>query len=1121
MHAMVKRIFTVIWWMIRWLVIALVLAFILADIMCEGYGLPESAVNFLRAKLADRGLALQAETVRLGFINGLVVDYARIRSGSAGMPLVVTWRHIQARPYYLECLRGHPTIRFAAVADLAVDLYPSGSIDGDKTSLLALRQANGNAYLRRDRSLALDLDGFLENIHVTIRADIRGLDRFKDIARRRAGSSGRVRPTPEQQAYYARVSRRLEEWQSLLERCRLTRRDASLSGALTLDLRAPEKVEFKGRFSLANILVQGVVVDKAKGTIHYADRQVDLDKLMVFLSRDEMFSGHLRLDLDKKNLGGTFQGLVRPASLNHMRERHPRSWVSQITFPTPVAFVAELLPSPFDPRRWRLRADLRAAHVNVQNLVLQNASAALWWDKGILALRCINISLPVAMEDEYLAGNMEWNTKTGTVTADALLHVRPLELLPRLGLILPRAWRKNLDIENPISLTFHLNPSPLDWHRWVASGSLSCTSVKFWDRSLGPLLGDVSIDKGKLLLKTSSGYGESPANALQMTARMDLARVASGRIPDIDFDVLGLGPKKAPADAAKIPAGPWTPALTLRGKTVFAKGRFRADAKGTLWPSRFYTTFRQHFRIHNDGIIAAIHCPGAPVEFTMNLLAGTGVKGFRLKADVKSKTIRYGDLTFEHFQSGLEFDPGGIRLLAAKAKTAAGDEVAVDLDIRFNPLQVTLVRSRIDGNPLLASAFIYSTTGRRIYRSIWKDFVWDPAHMPRIDIHSLVYQQIGAGLWQLKLDADIAGEKLHFGELKLNSLGAKVKLNLPGGITVEKARIHTETGGIEGHAEIVTGDVPKCAFEMKQTEGGLDPRHILHSINPAWDDWLKIFAFSPESVLSCRGSFYLSREPRLQLYGSVETPFFEFSGYRFDQVALDWQFKESRIFWNIEKGKLFDGDINVTGTYDTETRQGFLAMRAQGIKLHLLAKHMGAKATPETHKGLISAHCRLQFLRDWAGCATQISGEGRVALTQGDIWHVPLFRKLGKLLDFGLLSRLTKRWTSNLGAITSIKADLNFVGDRIAIRNLRTDGTLISLLGKGEYAWGSDRIYLAIKGRALRRVRIISLVFSPLAWVFNAELTGTAKNYKWRLVTPLQKAISKDASGYDVLDPDF
>ena len=141
--------------------------------------------------------------------------------------------------------------------------------------------------------------------------------------------------------------------------------------------------------------------------------------------------------------------------------------------------------------------------------------------------------------------------------------------------------------------------------------------------------------------------------------------------------------------------------------------------------------------------------------------------------------------------------------------------------------------------------------------------------------------------------------------------------------------------------------------------------------------------------------------------------------------------------------------------------------------------------------GHVNAESHVQILRGWAGRPYHLEGTGHVAIRDSELWQVPLLTKLGGLLEVTTLSWLTQRRLAGLGRISSLDADIEFLGQRLVVPTLSTNGTIIALNGSGEYNWDTDKMYFLVSGEALKEVSILSMVLKPLTWAFHAELTGT------------------------------
>ena len=85
----------------------------------------------------------------------------------------------------------------------------------------------------------------------------------------------------------------------------------------------------------------------------------------------------------------------------------------------------------------------------------------------------------------------------------------------------------------------------------------------------------------------------------------------------------------------------------------------------------------------------------------------------------------------------------------------------------------------------------------------------------------------------------------------------------------------------------------------------------------------------------------------------------------------------------------------------------------------------------------------------------------------------------------------------SLGEITRLDARLTFNGQKVRVADFETNGTLLALQGNGDYNFATKELLFNIQGQALKDDGLVSWVFSPLSWLFEVQLYGTADNYKW------------------------
>ena len=152
--------------------------------------------------------------------------------------------------------------------------------------------------------------------------------------------------------------------------------------------------------------------------------------------------------------------------------------------------------------------------------------------------------------------------------------------------------------------------------------------------------------------------------------------------------------------------------------------------------------------------------------------------------------------------------------------------------------------------------------------------------------------------------------------------------------------------------------------------------------------------------------------------------------------------------------------------------------------------------------GKVDLELNLNFRHKWAGHPYYVTGNGRLSMREADLWQVPVVSGLGKFLS---LTTFNLFGSVDLGKISEVDADLSFAGTRLVIEDMSTNGTIIALSGYGEYSWELDQIHFVASGEALRNMGLLSWLFKPLSWAFDAELTGTLRKNEWRTRTALRK----------------
>ena len=260
-------------------------------------------------------------------------------------------------------------------------------------------------------------------------------------------------------------------------------------------------------------------------------------------------------------------------------------------------------------------------------------------------------------------------------------------------------------------------------------------------------------------------------------------------------------------------------------------------------------------------------------------------------------------------------------------------------------------------------------------------------------------------------------------------------------------------------------------------------------------------------------------------------------------VEATWSYSSNGLAWNVMKGSFMDGSLRSRGVYEPDNSRGeFLVFinrlpykniealtkkkddknkkdakktKTNGDKAEtdetLTQKEDGKTEKDDTKSeendvpGVVNGEFHGRFLAGWAGRPLHMEGGGHVAIREGDLCKLPLLKQLNEVLPGGNASR------STLGRISQLDADVEFLGNRLAINDVYTDGTIMSLRAKADYSFEDQRVKILVNGVPLQEVGILSLALRPLTWAFQAERDGTLDNWddsKWRLKSGLLQLLN-------------
>ena len=1135
MRAVLKKLLTAV----RWVLTAGALTLIVGDLCTEIHGLPRAVVGRVERRLADLGVAVRIERLKVGVVRGVVAEGIVVFHGDAPEA-----RLLEAERVHLAILPlGSLTrLRPTQVAVEGCSLYLSDVAEptGRQRQLAIARDVCGKARICGRDVETFRLAGTLMGVRTQLTGSL--------MAARGQSSQDPHDPG-------ARLSRWVRESTPFVERLRAFVGEYGIGdGSMELHVDAcvgkPRMTTASGRFAFSGLVVKGVAVEKVKGAIRYAGDEFRLQDLALSVSRDDLVQGEVTVWPSRELIAARLTGrLTAPVVCSMLGWSRSQS-ITAMDVTQPLSFTVELQPSAYAPRRWVGSASCQMDHCRVRDLYVTQCKGHISFGDQQVILRDIECRLGTEEGVESLSGALRWWPEDNVVAGDLAVQCYPARLAKRLRVALPSGLAGVRFVGQPARLQFSLDKSPRAWTQWTGKGTFDMEDIRCERWRLRRLAGDVELTPKRLELKNIvASWPESELGdvrgglVIELPAEPDVSRI----VTRFGFGVHDSRDEAAP-DGVRAPGEP--PAPPLQGLIALdtEKRTVEAELKSNVDPGRLYELLRVPLRLPTNAIIARVGFDGTPPQAVLRLPATPwSFRNWRVDGQVTGKDGKYGSLFFREFDSQVSLNSAGIKFSDIRAELGDGTVMErLQLSLSFNPVRLQL-KGRIHGRPDFVSGFIEHERAREHYDAVWQHVEWSPTSQPVFDLNDFTLQHgPQPGDWRLLIQAHLEVDNATYRGAKTDRVTLDLKLNLPEKILIENIKVRARDAELLGRAELELQGLASCKINLA---GTCDPRRILHTIDPRWERYIESCEFDPATTVECEGSFFLGSEPRLRLKGRLRTPHCRYTHmlrgkdsakpqatassvggdesaapsvagksrarqipFEIDNLSAEWGLDSAKASWRSVTGAWSGGTISTTGYFDESSDSGLVAVRLAGVDVSRMCREIGVRRE-KPWPGRLDGSCRIQVLKGWAGQDLQLGGNGAIRISEGNFWDVPVFARLGKLLDMPLLSTLSRGKVSGLGTISELHADLDFRGQRLVLPQLWTNGTFISLNGHGEYEWRTQQVYFRMKGGALRGIRLLSSLLKPLSWVFEAELTGTVDAYEWRLVTGLDRVLGgKDDS---------
>lgn len=909
--------------------------------------------------------------------------------------------------------------------------------------------------------------------------------------------------------------------------------DAVAKLAVTADLDHPDSLQMQGWFDMTSTIIHGVVVPKLRGAFSYSQQRLQFSEFQLLLSMQETVRAGATVDFQHNRINATASGDIFPRNLLSLcavpRQLLPR----EIFFEAPVHFEGSLTDAPLDaPEQWSPALAFAFRQLFAYNLPLYNGEGRLRWNQGRLLLESLRLSLDYRNRETFtLHGVYDHKNKLLSGQADGQCKLRR---------ILSNRYSIQHDMLIPEEQFEHFHatlfPSPADWRKLHIEGTLQRPRFALPPFHFQNLHLTLSLQDGVLAIPalTAQLYN-APEFSVRLAASLPLEQLLA---PDGNCIIpvsLALAETEGPAAAPEeFPRNENAVAglqahlnLSTRHKSLAFE-----DCGGKVSPSPFAHFLTALFDSNDVFMNEAFNWTQGqvPLTFTVtmppwhwNKPAAWELEGVIRSGEFDFMTVPFlcGEAQFRLNQEELRFSA-----VSGRLKNTLQPFSIEQLAIHFEPFQLTFGQISYCGTPELLEPFVYDPESREIYRQIWQNVTWSSASPPVFTVENLDYQDLPGARWRFTLDGTFSARNARYRDIVLPETSCRLALNLPGdGLILKDITIaDTDTPPLRAEATVrfhpgIAGD-----FKAVMPEGNFDLLQLLGNAVPALAPSLSSLSLAADSHFECKGKFDSAADNPLSFEGTVETPHFSYRNVTVKDVLADLSLNGSTVSWKLKRGRLDGGEIFSGGQFRLDSQTGKCIITGRDIPLaslvalsDLAAPAAGdtlpspASATTGDYPGLVDFNVNTDFFRNWALQPVLLDGYGHLELREADLWRIPLFTQLGRMLEAGSFHLFSSDKFAKLGSISKLNADIEFRGSRVEISQLVTNGTIIALYGSGCYDLSTGRVDGMINSELLSAVRFISWPLRPLAWAFEARLSGKVPNVGWKLQSTIRKLFSTKA----------
>jgi hypothetical protein len=333
-------------------------------------------------------------------------------------------------------------------------------------------------------------------------------------------------------------------------------------------------------------------------------------------------------------------------------------------------------------------------------------------------------------------------------------------------------------------------------------------------------------------------------------------------------------------------------------------------------------------------------------------------------------------------------------------------------------------------------------------------------------------------------DGTIAAQRTRFRGVWMNSVSANLHFG-SGAMTYDNLRVTREEGVGTGS---LTYDFAKHEVRVVNVKTSLRPSEVIYWIDPKFAKPVALYKFHQSPNLTANGvvQFHGGKNTHLEI--TVDAPSgmdYVFLGKTlpFNRVSGRLLFTDDRLQLNNVRGSLFSGSVG--GTADISLAKGDPHYQA-----NLTVQRIDFPQLTDLYFKYKTAQGQMAATYDFTGLgdnARTMRGNGRIDVTNGDVFAIPIFGPLSELLSH-LIPGIGYSVAHNASTSFTIKDGVAHTDD------FKVTGKLFGMVGHGDIHFLDDKLDFDLRVNANGP----GFVLLPMYKLFEYKGEGSLSKPVWR-----------------------